>query len=129
MMVNFKTINKENNMAKKEKFAKRIVPGKTALINGHKIPDPKLHQIISFVKSGIRIIGYIFLPFNYMMVNFKTTNKENSMKQPDPKLHQQVSFIKSAVRIVGYILLPFSITTAMLALVLSEVIGIFEELV
>tara|TARA_R110001632_G_scaffold107392_1_gene217022 strand:+ start:324 stop:479 length:156 start_codon:yes stop_codon:yes gene_type:complete len=51
------------------------------------------------------------------------------MKQPDPKLHQQVSFLKSAVRIIGYILLPFSITTAMLALVLSEVIGIFEELV
>ena len=64
-----------------------------------------------------------------MMANFKTINKENSMKQPDPKLHQQVSFIKSAVRIVGYILLPFNITTAMLALVLSEVIGIFEELV
>ena len=51
------------------------------------------------------------------------------MKQPDPKLHQQVSFLKSAVRIVGYILLPFNITAAMLALVLSEVIGIFEELV
>ena len=64
-----------------------------------------------------------------MMVNFKMINKENNMKQPDPKLHQQVSFLKSAVRIVGYILLPFSITTAMLALVLSEVIGIFEELV
>jgi len=64
MMVNFKTINKGNNMAKKEKFAKRIVPGKTALINGHKIPDPKLHQLISFVKSGIRIVGYICIPFS-----------------------------------------------------------------
>ena len=64
-----------------------------------------------------------------MMVNFKMINKENNMKQPDPKLHQQVSFLKSAVRIVGYILLPFNITAAMLALVLSEVIGIFEELV
>jgi|TARA_R110001606_G_scaffold175489_1_gene322053 hypothetical protein len=51
------------------------------------------------------------------------------MKQPDPKLHQQVSFIKSAIRIVGYILIPFNLTTAMLALVLSEVIGIIEELV
>jgi len=51
------------------------------------------------------------------------------MKQPDPKLHQQVSFLKSAIRIVGYILIPFNLTTAMLALVLSEVIGIFEELV
>ena len=27
-------------------------------INGHKIPDPKLHQAISFLKSAIRIIGY-----------------------------------------------------------------------
>jgi len=63
-MVNFKTINKENNMAKKEKFARRIVPGKTALINGHKIPDPKLHQLISFIKSGVRILGYLFIPFN-----------------------------------------------------------------
>ena len=64
-----------------------------------------------------------------MMVNFKMINKENNMKQPDPKLHQQVSFLKSAVRIVGYILLPFNITAAMLALVLIEVIGIFEDLV
>jgi len=60
-MVNFKTINKENNMAKKEKFARRIVPGKTALINGHKIPDPKLHQLISFIKSGVRYyVIYLF---------------------------------------------------------------------
>tara|TARA_R110001592_G_scaffold38952_1_gene128321 strand:- start:88 stop:273 length:186 start_codon:yes stop_codon:yes gene_type:complete len=29
-----------------------------------KLPDARLHQIISFVKSGIRIIGYGFLPFN-----------------------------------------------------------------
>ena len=64
-----------------------------------------------------------------MMVNFKTINNVNNMKQPDPKLHQQVSFIKSAIRIVGYILIPFNLTTAMLALVLSEVIGIIEELV
>jgi hypothetical protein len=64
-----------------------------------------------------------------MMANFKTINKENNMKQPDPKLHQTVSFIKSAVRIIGYILIPFSLTSAMLTLVFSEVIGIFEELV
>lgn len=51
------------------------------------------------------------------------------MKHPDPKLHQTVSFIKSGVRIVGYILIPISLTAAMLTLVFSEVIGIFEELV
>ena len=32
--------------------------------NLDKLPDPKKHQIISFVKSGIRILGYIFIPFN-----------------------------------------------------------------
>ena len=51
------------------------------------------------------------------------------MRHPDPKAHQQISFIKSVVRIVGYILIPFSLTTATLALILSEVIGIYEELV
>ena len=32
--------------------------------NLEKLPDPKLHQIISFVKSGVRILGYLFIPFN-----------------------------------------------------------------
>jgi|TARA_R110000824_G_scaffold28924_6_gene96814 hypothetical protein len=27
-------------------------------IDGHKLPDPKAHQRISFIKSGIRIAGY-----------------------------------------------------------------------
>ena len=51
------------------------------------------------------------------------------MKQPDPKLHQQISFIKSAIRIVGYILIPVDLVSAALVLVLSEVVGIYEELV
>ena len=51
------------------------------------------------------------------------------MKQPDPKLHQLMSFIKSAIRIVGYILIPISLISAALVLILSEVIGIIEELV
>ena len=33
-------------------------------IDGHKLPDPKKHQIISFIKSGIRILGYIVIPFD-----------------------------------------------------------------
>tara|TARA_R110002050_G_scaffold223762_2_gene359700 strand:- start:318 stop:542 length:225 start_codon:yes stop_codon:yes gene_type:complete len=28
------------------------------------LPDARLHQLISFIKSGIRIIGYAFLPFD-----------------------------------------------------------------
>tara|TARA_R110000824_G_scaffold85653_1_gene212675 strand:- start:31 stop:228 length:198 start_codon:yes stop_codon:yes gene_type:complete len=48
---------------------------------------------------------------------------------PDAKKHQTVSFIKSAIRIVGYILIPVDLISAMLVLVVSEVVGIFEELV
>jgi hypothetical protein len=51
------------------------------------------------------------------------------MKQPDPKLHQIVSFVKSGVRIIGYSFIPFSLTYATAALVISELIGIAEELV
>ena len=50
-------------------------------------------------------------------------------KLPDPKLHQQVSFIKSGIRILGYICIPFSLFWATAFLVLSEVVGIIEELV
>ena len=32
--------------------------------NLEKLPDTRLHQIISFVKSGVRILGYLFIPFN-----------------------------------------------------------------
>ena len=51
------------------------------------------------------------------------------MKHPDPKLHQTISFIKSSIRIVGYILIPINLLSAAVVLVLSEVVGIIEELV
>ena len=38
-------------------------------IDGHKLPDPKAHQRISFIKSGIRIAGYIAIPFNLPISN------------------------------------------------------------
>jgi len=50
-------------------------------------------------------------------------------KIPDPKLHQLISFIKSGVRILGYVCIPFSLLWATAFLVLSEVVGIIEELV
>ena len=50
-------------------------------------------------------------------------------KLPDPKLHQQVSFIKSGIRILGYACIPFSLFWATAFLILSEVVGIIEELV
>jgi len=51
------------------------------------------------------------------------------MKHPDAKKHQIVSFIKSGIRILGYIFIPFSLGWATALLVLSEVVGIIEELV
>ncbi len=50
-------------------------------------------------------------------------------KYPDPKKHQLISFIKSAVRIIGYFIIPFNLTLAAGVLILSETIGIIEELV
>ena len=48
---------------------------------------------------------------------------------PDAKKHQIVSFVKSGIRIVGYCLIPFNLFAAALILVLSEAVGIMEELV
>ncbi len=28
------------------------------------MPDQRLHQLVSFFKSGVRIVGYFFIPFN-----------------------------------------------------------------
>lgn len=55
--------------------------------------------------------------------------KYDIAKYPDAKKHQLISFIKSGIRIVGYILLPFSLEIAAGVLILSEIIGIIEELV
>jgi len=48
---------------------------------------------------------------------------------PDARLHQIISFIKSGVRILGYCFLPFELSIAAIILILSEAIGIIEELV
>ena len=48
---------------------------------------------------------------------------------PDPKNHMLMSFLKSGVRLLGYIFLPFNLYIAMGILLISEVIGIVEELV
>ena len=48
---------------------------------------------------------------------------------PDARKHQIISFIKSGVRILGYCFLPFSLVTATILLILSEIVGIIEELV
>ena len=65
---------------------------------------------------------------NYYMIGLQI-KEEINMKQPDAKKHQIVSFIKSGIRILGYILIPFDLPIAATILVLSEFIGIVEELV
>jgi hypothetical protein len=60
-------------------------------------------------------------------IHYKIINQRK--KHPDPKLHQLVSFLKSAVRISGYVALFWSIGLGATILILSEIIGIVEELV
>ena len=55
--------------------------------------------------------------------------KEDLEYMPNQKWHQIVSFIKSGVRLAGYCLLPFYFEAAVITLVLSEAIGIAEEMV
>ena len=54
---------------------------------------------------------------------------KNLDKLPDPKLHQIISFVKSGIRILGYIFIPFDLGAAVTLLVVSEAVGILEELV
>lgn len=63
--------------------------------------------------------------------NTKDVKLDTEFKKymPNQKRHRYVSFIKSGVRIVGYLLIPFSLPLAAGILVLSEIIGIIEELV
>jgi len=63
------------------------------------------------------------------MVRKDFKKDKNIDKMPNQKWHQIVSFIKSGVRIVGYCFIPFNLVVATIVLVLSEVIGIVEEMV
>ena len=63
-------------------------------------------------------------------------NRRNNIQQPkeplnypDARKHQIVSFIKSGIRITGYVFIPFNLVFAAILLILSEVVGIIEELV
>ena len=71
----------------------------------------------------------IINPDLYSKINKKEIKYTTKIEYPDAKKHQIVSFIKSGVRIFGYLLIPFSLPLAAGVLVLSEIIGIIEELV
>ena len=50
-------------------------------------------------------------------------------EHPDAKKHQIVSFVKSGIRILGYIFIPFDLGVAVTLLIVSEAVGILEEMV
>tara|TARA_B100001063_G_C16338932_1_gene345814 strand:- start:73 stop:378 length:306 start_codon:yes stop_codon:yes gene_type:complete len=56
-------------------------------------------------------------------------NKGDFKHMPNQKWHKIISFIKSGIRIIGYSFIPFSLVTATILLILSEIVGIVEELV
>ena len=51
------------------------------------------------------------------------------MKHPDPNNHQKISFAKSVLRVTGYLALLVNPLAAVAFLVVSEALGILEELV
>ena len=65
--------------------------------------------------------------FNQNNVNLK--NPTEPLNYPDARKHQIVSFIKSGIRILGYCFIPFNLVVSAILLILSEIVGIIEELV
>jgi len=54
---------------------------------------------------------------------------KDKQQLPDARNHQIISFIKSAIRMIGYIFIPFNLLAATILLLVSEFVGILEELV
>ena len=67
----------------------------------------------------------------------KMKEKQDTMLQrseelkdmPNQYWHRITSFIKSGIRIIGYAFIPFNLVYATVILIISEMIGIIEELV
>tara|TARA_R110000744_G_scaffold44452_1_gene99190 strand:+ start:378 stop:575 length:198 start_codon:yes stop_codon:yes gene_type:complete len=57
------------------------------------------------------------------------SDSRSKQQLPDARKHQQISFVKSGIRILGYICIPFSLVWAAAILIISEVVGVIEELV
>ena len=54
---------------------------------------------------------------------------KNIDQMPNQKWHRRISFLKSGIRIIGYMFIPFNLIAATSLLIVSEVVGIVEELV
>jgi hypothetical protein len=77
-----------------------------------------------------RLLDELYDVESRRVTNIKDLSSSPTIQDyPDAKKHQIVSFIKSGIRILGYILIPFNLCWAAGILVLSEVVGIIEELV
>ena len=63
------------------------------------------------------------------MKNLKIPKPDPIHHHPDPKKHQIISFVKSGIRILGYIFIPFDLGAAVVLLVVSEAVGVLEEMV
>ena len=61
--------------------------------------------------------------------NKKLKKMQKLERIPDPDDHQKLSFLKSGIRIIGYGFIPFNLAAATALLIVSEVVGIIEELV
>jgi hypothetical protein len=67
----------------------------------------------------------------------KMKEKQDTMLQrseelkdmPNQYWHRIISFVKSGVRLIGYAFIPFNLVYATVILIISEMIGIIEELV
>ena len=55
---------RENYKAWEDSIKKQTLTNNPETKNIDQMPDQKWHRRISFIKSGIRIIGYCFIPFN-----------------------------------------------------------------
>ena len=55
--------------------------------------------------------------------------ENKKQKLPDARRHQIISFVKSGIRMLGYGFLWISLDTSIILLILSEMVGIIEELV
>ena len=63
-------------------------------------------------------------------VSLTTATPDQPINYPDARKHQIVSFIKSGIRIAGYLLLAVDqLVACAVVLILSEAVGIYEELV
>ena len=59
--------NYEDMTGEKNPLEYNLIPNATNDKDLDKMPNQKWHQIVSFIKSGIRIIGYILIPFDLIV--------------------------------------------------------------